>query len=79
MDDEKVYTDISKPLLHHKREVWYDDSQHINKLPTLAQILGFKKINICGNKDNESDVAIVKTNNAGNGLIVENCHLEVQI
>lgn len=79
MDLTHAYHDINKPLLHYKRKVWYDDSKGINKLDELAEILGLKSLTICGEKDDESDIAIIRTNNAGNGLILENCHLELEI
>ena len=79
MDLEHAYHDIEKPLLHHKREVWYNDSKGINRLQELATVLGFKSLAICGEKDDESDSAIIKTNNAGDGLILENCHLKIEM
>ena len=79
MDTRHIYDDINKPLLHYKRKVWYDDSKGINELEQLTTILGFKKLTICGEKDDEEDIAIIKTNNAGDGLILENCHLKIEI
>lgn len=79
MDLQHAYHDINKPLLHYKREVWYDDNKGIDRLNELAKILGFKKLTVCGEKDDENDIAIIKTNNAGDGLILENCHLAVEI
>lgn len=79
MDLQHAYHDINKPLLHYKREVWYNDSKGINRLDELAHILGLKSLKVCGEKDDENDIAIIKTNNAGDGLVLENCHLEVEI
>lgn len=79
MDLKNVYEDHEKPLKNYKRVVWYNDSTNINRLDELASILGLKQLVICGEKDDENDIAIVKTNNAGNGLILENCHLQIII
>ncbi len=79
MDLEHAYHDINKPLMKYKRKVWYDDNKNINELVQLAKILGFESLEICGEKDDINDIAIVKTNNSGDGLILENCHLKVNI
>lgn len=77
--NDYAYNNITKPLLHHKKEVWYDDSKNINKLDELANLLGFKALIICGEKDDESDIAKIKTDNRGTKLILENCHLRIVI
>ena len=76
-NEQYIYHDINKPLNKYKRVVWYDDSKEINRLDELASILGLKEIKVCGEKDDESDIAIIKTNNAGDSLIIENCHIEI--
>lgn len=81
MDKEEAkqycYDNIEKPFKNHKREVWYDDSKEVNRLDELAQLLGLRKIMLYGEKDDEADIAIIKTNNAGDGLILENCHIKL--
>lgn len=79
MDMTHAYNNKKQPLSSYKRVVWYDDSKNINRLKELANILNLKSIRICGEKDDDSDIAIVRTNNKGTGLILENCHLAVEI
>lgn len=78
-NDSLVYNDIVKPLKKYKNHVWYDDSKGIDEMVTLAAILDLKNITICGEKDAEEDVAKVYTNKNGDGLIIENCHLKIDI
>lgn len=78
-NDSLVYNDIVKPLKKYKNHVWYDDSKGIDEMATLAAILDLKSITICGEKDAEEDVAKVYTNKNGDGLVIENCHLKIDI
>lgn len=79
MDMTHAYNNKKQPLSSYKRVVWYDDSKNINRLEELAGVLNLKSVKICGEKDDDSDIAIVRTNNKGTGLILENCHLKVII
>lgn len=74
-----IYHDNEAPLRQYKNKVWYDDSKGIDELELLAFVLGFKSLTIFGDKDDESDIAVIKTNNRGTGLTLENCHLKIEI
>lgn len=78
-NDSLVYNDIVKPLKNYKNHVWYDDSKGIDEMANLAAILDLKSIAICGEKDAEEDIAKVYTNKNGDGLVIENCHLKIDI
>ena len=78
-NDSLVYNDIVKPLKNYKNHIWYDDSKGINEMVNLAEILVLKSITICGEKDATEDIAKVYTNKNGDGLVIENCHLKIDI
>lgn len=72
-----IYNDIEKPLKKYKNYIWYDEFAGINRLHRLAKVLGLKELILCGEKDDEDDIAAIRTNPEGDGLILDNCHLKL--